>query len=284
MIETLTKEMIQAEGLREGFFHIEEETYYAIDAISQSALKEYRKTPANYLAYSNRSPEPTKPVFIEGKAWHMALLEPERFLRDAVVEPEFNRRTKAGKEEYEEWRDRNGGKLIIDRDVYDRVCAGVRQIREDENMRPYVTGGFPEVVGLKKLSDDLWAKVRLDYWIPERRLIIDPKTTFSASRKDFGYSITKFDYLIQAAFYVDIVEQLIGASVNGFGFLAMEKDPPYAYRLYFPTERAIARGREMYQHCLNKHRKCLKDNHWPLYVDLIEIWEPDDWFFRQSLE
>ena len=78
--------------------------YQAIAAINWSAIEggfiDGEFSPLHYK-HAIAQPDEETDAMREGTALHMALLEPERFERDVVVMPEFNRRTTKGREDYE---------------------------------------------------------------------------------------------------------------------------------------------------------------------------------------
>jgi hypothetical protein len=64
---------------------------------------------------------------------------------------------------------------------------------------------------------------------------------------------------MQAAFYM----RLTGA--KRFIILAVEKRPPFAYRLYELDEAAIAEGQRLMDEAVALYSVCLKVNNWPSY-------------------
>jgi hypothetical protein len=70
------------------------------------------RSPAHYKAWLENPPEPT-PAMALGRAFHCALLEPERFAATHVVAEKFDRRTKEGKAKAEAWEAENQGKIPL---------------------------------------------------------------------------------------------------------------------------------------------------------------------------
>lgn len=276
----LTAETLARDGLTEGFFTVEEEFYHGqIKALSQSRLKEYAKSPAHFKASMENTDDDTyNPVFAEGKAWHVALLEPHRFAEACVIEPRFDRRTKAGKQQYDEWHETSKGKIAIPEDTCATIVRTVEMMREDNMLTPFLTGGIAEIACVAKHPkfEGLWCKAKLDYWHPQTNFILDLKTTHSI--EDFMYSMHKYDYLLQAAFYTDLVQHLTGETVAGYGILAVEKKKPNAYKIFMPTDMAIDYGRRRYHKFMSKHLECLRNDKWPVYDTLIESFEAKSWY------
>jgi len=282
MYPELSLETLTRDGIREGLYSVEDSFYHGgINAISQSRLKEYAKSPAHYKTAIDGASDDDNPMFTEGTAWHLALLEPDRFRTHCVIEPSLDKRTKSGKEEYARWSTENHGKLVIPADTHARIVEGVSAMRADKELACYITGGHSEVCAIAQHPIyKLWMKAKLDYWFPGSRFILDFKTT--SSLEDFGRSIIKYGYIIQAPFYVDIVELILKQKVSGFAFLVVEKKKPYAYKVFVMTERTIEKGREMYERYLERHMQCVQEDSWPVYDELMTMWEPDEWFFRRN--
>jgi hypothetical protein len=77
-----------------------EQKYNDIPAVRRSDLWELRKSPAHYL-YKVTHPEEPTPALMFGSAAHKYILEPESFLDEYIEVPKIDRRTKAGKEEWQ---------------------------------------------------------------------------------------------------------------------------------------------------------------------------------------
>lgn len=76
--------------------------YDAIEAINWSSLV-HMATSAKMLRWRVEHPRPDTPALALGRAIHCAVLEPERFERDYLVEPEFDTRSNAGKADRAAW-------------------------------------------------------------------------------------------------------------------------------------------------------------------------------------
>ena len=88
-----------------------EKEYRQHPAISRSELWHIRESPQKFKYYKENPPEPT-PSLLFGQVFHKMLLEPETFDGDFVVSPEVNRRTKEGKQKWDEFLSENENKTI----------------------------------------------------------------------------------------------------------------------------------------------------------------------------
>ena len=85
------------EGVYEG---LPFEEYNEIEALRASDLKDVDR-----CAYSWKHKKGFKqsPALLEGRVQHTCFLEHENFDQEFIIEPQINKRTKAGKEEYAEF-------------------------------------------------------------------------------------------------------------------------------------------------------------------------------------
>ena len=84
-----------------------------IDHISWSGLREFKKSPAHYLAYLERKKEEPTDAMKRGSAVHCYVLRPDDFEKEYCVAPKLDLRTKNGKEDFGRFRNDNPGKIIL---------------------------------------------------------------------------------------------------------------------------------------------------------------------------
>ena len=76
------------------------------DRISASDLKNFLKSPRRYFYEKNKkSDDSIERHFAVGSATHEYIMEPELFSQNYAVSKKFDRRTKAGKQEYADLRE-----------------------------------------------------------------------------------------------------------------------------------------------------------------------------------
>jgi exodeoxyribonuclease VIII len=68
--------------------------------LSFSSLKEFMKSPRHYVKYLTQERKQTEAMLF-GAVCHKLILEPQDFENEYIVEPEFNKRTNQGKEDYQ---------------------------------------------------------------------------------------------------------------------------------------------------------------------------------------
>ena len=96
--------------------------------------------------------------------------------------------------------------------------------------------------------------------------IVDYKTTTSCEDGAFERACYKYGYKLQAAMYTEGVfnAQMIPYR---FAFVAQEKTPPYAVRVYFCDGGFIEEGMEMYRELMDIYHRCRVFDEWPGYED-----------------
>ena len=102
--------------------------YYSHPAMSRSKLVDLdNMTPYKFWCkYIDKSiiQESTQALDF-GKAFHSKILEPELFDNEFYFMPKIDRRTKVGKEEYQDFIDNNSDKTVLDA-VLDAIQASLR--------------------------------------------------------------------------------------------------------------------------------------------------------------
>lgn len=236
---------------------MDELEYKSIPYVNKSTLWEMRKSPAHYQ-WALTAETPDTPALRFGRAVHAAILEPKKYDSDYVT---FfgDRRTKAGKEEYQALID--SGKEIISSDDAETILAmqrvlplSVYEMIASADREKVLTWTDPES-GVK-------CKGRLD--AVRDGLVIDYKTTTDASTDAFAREAMRYGYDLQAAMY------LTAAELNGYGkcdfvFVAQEKNAPYAVNIIRASDAFIDRGLWIMRDLLKKWNECNDSGEWPGY-------------------
>jgi hypothetical protein len=220
-----------------------DEYHSSILGWSKSSLDLVNKSMAHYLARAERE---RTPAMAFGSAVHCAVLEPHRFNADYVVAPDLDRRTKAGKSEYEDFVASSAGKTIISTDDMHDVIMIQDAIRSHPVAAPLLTNGNAEVTFL--WEDDttgLKCKCRPDY-LRRDGVVVDIKTCESAASGDFQRTSFSYRYHVQGAFYLDGINAVLGTDYSDFVIIAIEKRQPYNVALYRLHDDLIAYGRGEY--------------------------------------
>lgn len=235
--------------------------YQSWPEISKHGLDLINRAPAVYK-YGKR-PDSDSPVFRWGRLAHTAILEPHTL---NVVSEEIDRRTKAGKERYAEIQ--ASGADLVSPEEFAQLTA-MRSAFEAHS----VSGKLEiEDVELSCLARLFGCDVRCrPDAVTAGGLIVDLKTTQNASERAFTSDAWKYRYHVQAAFYVDVL-RACNVDVEGFLFVAIEKESPYLVQCFRASEQFLERGRREYQEDLATYRECLDSGNWPgLSEDVVTL-------------
>lgn len=241
--------------------------YHAHEAISKSQLDYISRAPA-LLEWSKKAPrdEDAVKAFDFGTALHALILEPEDFAATYVEEPEFNRRTNAGKAEAAAFAEEHADKKILSAADYSALMLTresalahptIRQIIEAEGVAERSYFWTDPETGVK-------CRCRPDRELTKMRWFADLKSTDKLSH--FHYSAVDFRYYVQDAYYSQGYEAVNGHPLDAFLFLAVGKTRSagrYPVEVYtLPTEVKEEGAREV-RRCLRLYADCLDKGNFP---------------------
>lgn len=217
--------------------------YHSRSEISCSQVKTILKNPYEFLVKVKR--EPSKAMDF-GSCVHKLLLEPDDFDKEFAIMPDIDKRTKEGKEIYASFMMEHGSKTLLNAEDFEKAkwCSNIAK----EIAGAFFKNGKAEESFFSEL-ESVPVRCRPDYYIEDRGIIVDVKTTADASKDGFVKSIANFGYHIQAAFYMDTLRSL-GMRADKFMFVAIETKEPFMIGLYELDEVSIEHGRSQYKKAL----------------------------------
>ena len=242
--------------------------YDQIPAARRSDLWELMKSPAHYLYKVTHPSEPT-PALTFGTAAHKYILEPESFWDDYAVAPQVDRRTKAGKETWANFLETLDGKTAITQADLDVIREMDAAVDRNPTARALLKTGAHEVpITWTDAETGEPCKCRPDCLTKYdgRNYIVDYKTTTSCATGAFERSCRIYGYKLQAGMYTagifaDTFDD------HGFAFVAQEKPPPYAVRVYFCDEGFVEEGIDLFRELIGIYHRCKVSGEWPGYED-----------------
>jgi exodeoxyribonuclease VIII len=263
-------------------------TYHAHLAVSKSHLDLVAKSPLHYWSRyldPNRVPqEPTAAMAI-GSAVHTHVLELDQWDAQYVVAPAgIDRRTKVGKAEWDVFQTAIGTRTVISREDADLVMRIGRSVLSHP-AAAYLLGlpGKAETTHMwTDAGTGLQCKCRPDWLLDDGSMIVDLKTTEDASPRGFQKSIGQWRYHVQAAWYLNGMEQATGKRPKQFVFIAVEKKPPYACAVYVADLQMIDIGWNAACQDLYKLLLCKAADSWPGYSDCIEQINLPPWMLPKA--
>lgn len=233
-----------------------------LDAIASASPRHYWH---KYLNPNRERAEPTA-AMVMGSAVHSAILEPDLFPSEVIEAPEFDRRTKVGKAEYEAFKAANAGRIILPPEDY-ATCLAIRDaVHTHPVAAGLLQGGKAEqsFYAIDPETGEL-IKCRTDYLHDSGAMIVDVKTTEDASPAGFGKSSANFRYPIQTAWYNRVLDTCYGEHPETWVFLAVEKKPPYAIGLYFMEPELLERAAIAAQRDFMRIVEHRRSGEWPDY-------------------
>lgn len=252
-----------AEGIR-----ISNAEYRSREGVSSTDLKKMLKSPLHYKYYKENPQEDT-PSLLFGRAYHKMCLETSEFDTEFAVAPICDRRTKEGKQIWNDFVAESEGKDIINAEMYEQVHE-MRKVLMSTKFVPKLINGTHE---MSYFSTDertgLIVKCRPDSHtkIWDKYLIIDLKTCANADTDSFTRDAIKYGYDIQAAHYCQIMKQCTGHDYE-FIFICQEKSAPYAVNVLQASEQFMQSGYETRQSLLETLKECMEKDYYPSYMGL----------------
>lgn len=192
-------------------------------------------------------------ALVFGGHLHSALLEPEEFQKHLRVAPDAPKNTRAGKAEHEAFQATLGpDDTVVSAKHYKAALGMVARAREHKVVQAILQDGVAEMSGYAvDIEFNALRRIRPDWRVPSRGLIVDVKTTENASSWKFSKSIFDYGYHIQAAYYMDTANMIDPGTYNHWVWLVMEKKWPYCVAVYVATDKMLERGRELYRRGLS---------------------------------
>lgn len=239
--------------------------------ISKSGLDAINKSPLHYWErYLNPLHVEKKTAALTiGSAVHCAVLEPKEFGKRYAIAPDLDRRTKDGKQRYDEFLTSVEGLEIMTKEdsiICERIAEAVRR-------HPQAGLLLDKITQVEQVFTHEDKKCKPDA-LTSLNIVLDLKTTEDASPYAFGRSAQKYRYDVQAAFYMDILAANL-IPCEGFVFIAVEKTPPFAVACYVIEDTDIEAGRKKYMDNYQIWKECTAFNEWPGYNGLAKLQMPN---------
>ena len=184
------------------------------------------------------------------------------------------------------------GKLGVLGHNYDRAAAMVERAREQldaAGMSDAFRDG--EVVIAWKLGEE-WARSLIDWLSPDRRTVLDYKTTAaSAAPHKLGAKMADDGWALQAAFHENGLDHIDpdNAGRRRHIFVCQEAEEPFALSIAEMSESAITIGRKQLQAAAGLWARCMAAGKWPGYpacpiVPEYPGWAEARWLDREVTE
>lgn len=226
-------------------FGLQDKEYFSLDSVSKHALDEFSRNPYAYLARKVagvEEEEKDSAALLLGRAAHAAVLQPELFEAEFIIQPEHIK-VRRGKE-WDAFNATATGKTVIKQDDYDIAKGIAKSVAANATASKLLAAceDREAAVFWKDISTGVDMKAKLDFISKNGAILGDLKTTTDASPEAFMKDSDAFGYDIQAAVYIDAV-RAAGYAPKCFAFIVAEKTFPFTVSIYtFDTDSDFVRA------------------------------------------
>jgi hypothetical protein len=234
--------------------------YHGSAPLSKSNLHLLTKSPAHFKYALDHKSETTAAMSF-GTAFHAYVLEPEKFNEEFIVAPKIDRRTAEGKRIAAEIAE--SGKIPISEEDMTVIQTMAENVLSNQYAARLLSG--------EKEQSYFWTDERTGIQLkcrPDCRtdfanvsVIVDLKTCNNAETNAFFRDCIKYGYDLQAALYTRGVEKVEGRP-HRFVFIAVEKEPPYAFNILEADRLFIEKGNADLERYLDTVVRCTETNNW----------------------
>lgn len=234
--------------------------YRQMEGLSKHELDNFAVAPACYQHRKKQEWKPSRSMEL-GTLIHSVVLEGRI---DYAVGPEVDRRTKAGKEEWQAFCEENLGKIIINKEeeavirgcfdacapLMEQCAFGIEDIESSL---------FWERDGVRcKGRPDLLATINGE------TCLVDLKTTNDI--RHFDSTFYRFRYDVQAAWYqygYNAATGHIRDELPGFWFLVVDTEAPHLCQFMRPSKDVLANANARIEEELAYFKRCQAAQEWP---------------------
>ena len=217
--------------------HMTEKEYRSHPAISRSELWVMNQSPEKFKWAREHTKEPT-PSLLFGQVVHKLVLQPKSFQEDFAVMPSVDRRTKAGREQYEQFLADAGMRTVISEDMYNQAHEMAAVLYSNPTAVSLLQGIKEVPLFWRDPDTGVECKCRLDLLQSDENgvpVIVDYKTASDASYRAFMRDVVNYGYYFQSAMYSEGVIQngLCPRIIYGQPKKKWVKDPSTGKRKYY---------------------------------------------------
>lgn len=233
--------------------------------LSFSSLKEFTKSPQHYIQYLNKEKKQTESMLFGGLV-HNLILQPQTFDEKYIIEPEFNKRTNQGKEDYQKFLDSIAEKNLqaIPQNTFIRAKELVTQFMNSRNYK-YIADSDIREQRFDKYYEDLPICGYIDAVISNYN--IELKTVSSAEYADIQRDFYNLKYHLQAAIYN-------WANDKDVMYVVIETSFPYLSRVFIASAEYIQQGRAMLNKAASDFSYCMDMDYFDMGYEFYGGLEP----------
>lgn len=232
--------------------------YHLVGGYCKSNLSDIANYGISMMEYRKSNPEYSD-AMLKGSMFHDLCLLPDTYHETYLVGPTVKRNTKAWKKYQED----NPDKVLVTSGMSDDVHRMRDSLMENPSIRPILEADTilrETSLWVPDPGTGLLTKARPDIIVDG--VIYDLKSSIAPWVDAFDYSVKKYDYDMQSAFYQDACAWN-GMQIDDFKFLVVGSKPPWLTAIYNLSEERVAYGRERYRYALDElERYFMSDDQW----------------------
>jgi hypothetical protein len=181
-----------------------------------------------------------------GNVFHTYTNEPDTFADTYEIAPTSSKRSK---EWFSAQRKNAGQKILITIDEFYLAKFMSNKVFDHPEAGPLLQGAtFEETFFSRDEETGILKKCRVD---ARKGLVLsDLKSTENASARAFRSDAIRYGYGISAAYYCEIVTEVLGQIVDDFRLLACEKPSPHEVAVYKIHEGSLQDGEQKFREVL----------------------------------
>lgn len=183
-----------------------------------------------------------------------------------------------------EWQQNNPGRMVLSPEQWEQLHAMASAVHSHPAAGALLTsvpGEAEKSVYWIDAATGVLCRCRPDWWRDDN-VIVDLKTTEDASPEGFAKSMANYRYDVQAAYYLDGIQQATGKRPKAFVFIAVEKKPPFAVGVYVLDSDSLELGGAQYRADLRVFAECERSGDWPGYGDKIQTISLPAWHANKN--
>lgn len=241
-------------------------------SLSSTGAKRLLEAPAVFKHYQD-NPQPTKKEFDIGTLVHSHVLGTGK---QPVVHGFDNLRTKAAQEKVAQIRAEGG--IPVSQSEFAEIKAIANAVLEHPVAGPAFTrsDGYSEVSAFAKTEDGLWLRARPDKFIPSANLVLDLKTSTTASPDDFDRTAVTLGYDVSAYHYRKVLQLLTGQAWD-FVHVIVSKAPPHLVSIAQLDDDFIDLAQGRWNRAYDRYKRGRETGEWPGIPPIIHKISPPAW-------
>ena len=240
--------------------------YREHSALSRSSLWNIEESPQKFKWEETNPSEPTEALLF-GQVFHKLVLEPETFENEFALEPNVDKRTKDGKEQYQNWLASVGEKTVVPAKIYTKSLEMAQAVNNSKMAKALLEGEHEKCYFWTDDFTGVDCKCRLDCLrqLKDKLIIVDLKSATSSNTGKWIRDSIKFGYDMQVAMYSEGIKANYGVQPE-FVFVVVEKEPPYAVNIFKVTQQYFDYGYDHFRSLIGLYKHCVDTNEWWGYM------------------